>query len=274
MDSDSTRAVVDLIARRLIARPDVIAVQNDRGEYRPSKSLKFNRATITAHVNGERSYGHYLLNHESQCKFFCYDLDLTKTGTACPVDFHSNGSWTVLKDEAAECNPREVWADPDHPLRPHLAMQLRYMAEVLATRARKAYGFDVAISYSGGKGLHVYVLAGLRSATDCRGMCIALLEAYRYKSPDYDRRMVEPIRGDNFWRSTSEDYSCVDIELFPKQDHVGEGEYGNLMRLPLGVHNRTGQRAFFVDLSALPTRTCLFAEDDPVLALTKGSLRV
>ena len=37
-------------------------------------------------------------------------------------------------------------------------------------------------------------------------------------------------------------------ELFPKQDAVGEDELGNLIKLPLGVHRKTGRRALFVDL--------------------------
>ncbi len=36
-------------------------------------------------------------------------------------------------------------------------------------------------------------------------------------------------------------------ELFPKQDAVGEDELGNLIKLPLGVHRKTGRRALFVD---------------------------
>lgn len=276
MSSDSERAVVNLIAKRLIARQDVMAIQAPTGEYRPSRGHGFTRESMTAHIRGEKSYGHYLLNSESQSKVFAYDLDLTKTGTACPVTFRSNGSIDVDRDRAEECNPREVWADPDHPLRAHLGLQLRYVAESIAYRARRAYGFDVAISYSGNKGLHVYVLAGLRSAADCRGMCIALLDSWIYAPADGDKptlKAVEPTRGDNFWRMTSSEASCVDIELFPKQDHVEPGEFGNLMRLPLGRNMKTGNRSFFVDLSQPPTRSILFAEDDPEAALAKGSIR-
>ena len=38
-----------------------------------------------------------------------------------------------------------------------------------------------------------------------------------------------------------------DIETFPKQDHVGEDGYGNLVRLPLGIHQKKGQRYHYID---------------------------
>jgi tetratricopeptide (TPR) repeat protein len=36
-------------------------------------------------------------------------------------------------------------------------------------------------------------------------------------------------------------------EIFPKQEKVEEGQLGNLIKLPLGVHRKTGNRALFVD---------------------------
>jgi hypothetical protein len=35
------------------------------------------------------------------------------------------------------------------------------------------------------------------------------------------------------------------IEVFPRQDHLGPGEFGNAMRGPLGVHRATGKRYWF-----------------------------
>jgi len=36
-------------------------------------------------------------------------------------------------------------------------------------------------------------------------------------------------------------------EIFPKQDSLEEGQLGNLIKLPLGIHKKTGRRALFVD---------------------------
>lgn len=37
------------------------------------------------------------------------------------------------------------------------------------------------------------------------------------------------------------------IEVFPKQDSVGKGEYGNAIRAPFGIHRATGLRYWFDD---------------------------
>jgi hypothetical protein len=42
------------------------------------------------------------------------------------------------------------------------------------------------------------------------------------------------------------------IEVFPKQDDIKEGEYGNAIRAPLGVHRRTNQRYWFYEADLTP----------------------
>ncbi|MCP4288862.1 MAG: hypothetical protein GY792_31310, partial [Gammaproteobacteria bacterium] len=42
-------------------------------------------------------------------------------------------------------------------------------------------------------------------------------------------------------------YSLPKLELFPKQDRLREGP-GSLIRIPFGIHRRTGQRYRFIDL--------------------------
>ena len=39
----------------------------------------------------------------------------------------------------------------------------------------------------------------------------------------------------------------VDIEIFPKQEEVSEDGYGNLVKLPLGIHRQYGKRSQFLD---------------------------
>ena len=36
-------------------------------------------------------------------------------------------------------------------------------------------------------------------------------------------------------------------EIFPKQMSVSEGGYGNLLKLPLGIHRKTGKRCLLID---------------------------
>jgi hypothetical protein len=42
------------------------------------------------------------------------------------------------------------------------------------------------------------------------------------------------------------------IEVFPKQDEVKEGEYGNALRAPMGVHRKTNQRYWFYEADLTP----------------------
>lgn len=42
------------------------------------------------------------------------------------------------------------------------------------------------------------------------------------------------------------------IEVFPKQDRVEEGEFGNAIRAPLGVHRKTNRRYWFYDAPTEP----------------------
>ena len=36
-------------------------------------------------------------------------------------------------------------------------------------------------------------------------------------------------------------------EIFPKQNNLEEGKFGNLVKLPLGINRKTGKRSYFLD---------------------------
>jgi hypothetical protein len=50
--------------------------------------------------------------------------------------------------------------------------------------------------------------------------------------------------------------SELQVESFPKQSFVEEGKLGNLIKIPLGIHRRTGRRALFIDAAgkAIPNQ--------------------
>jgi len=50
--------------------------------------------------------------------------------------------------------------------------------------------------------------------------------------------------------------SELQVESFPKQAFVEEGKLGNLIKIPLGIHRRTGRRALFIDAAgkAIPNQ--------------------
>jgi hypothetical protein len=39
----------------------------------------------------------------------------------------------------------------------------------------------------------------------------------------------------------------ISLEFFPKQDHIDEGGFGNLIKLPLGIHKKSGNFSYFLD---------------------------
>jgi hypothetical protein len=43
------------------------------------------------------------------------------------------------------------------------------------------------------------------------------------------------------------DLEYFQLEVFPKQDHVSGQGFGNLVKLPLGVHRKTGKRSYFYE---------------------------
>jgi len=51
----------------------------------------------------------------------------------------------------------------------------------------------------------------------------------------------------DFLKNTCERIKVHPHEIFPKQISVKENEFGNLVKLPLGINKKTGQRSFFLD---------------------------
>ncbi len=228
-----------------------MARQDPGGGYHPvrvnpkddnSPLVPFTVPDIIDHLEGRRTYGHYLLNAKSKCKFFAYDIDLCKM-------------------PGAKLQPREVWlTNPEDPMSQRLTLVLRSMAEGLAYRAKRLFECPVAISFSGSKGLHVIVMTGLAPAAEARQAARLLLD-------DYGNFV--PKRGENLFASELHDYRVLDIEIYPKQDTVEGKDFGNLMRLPCGVHRRRGLEAFFIDSSA-PRE--LLVPFNPITALESGTV--
>ena len=50
------------------------------------------------------------------------------------------------------------------------------------------------------------------------------------------------------------------IEVFPKQDRIDEGEFGNAIRAPLGVHRKTNRRYWFYDAPPDPVQQLAFLD--------------
>lgn len=260
--SDPTE-IAKAIASRFIERRDAKAIQSRSGAYAPvredmrdtdSPLIEWRLSDIVDHLEGRKTYGHYVVSLDGTCRTFVFDIDLrSKAHDDSPIMFRGE----VI-------DPREVWAGPSTEAKHNLALQLRVIAEGLARRTKKILGVDVMVSYSGSKGMHVYAcLDPGTPAADARSAAHTVIDSLD--------GVIIPDRGKNFFRHSDDDkFQPISIELFPKQDDVSAEGFGNLIRLPLGVNQKSGKPGFFLDMN---TQQDEFKIEDPMVALENGSIR-
>ena len=302
--SADTGTIAAQIAKTFIARRDVKALQSRSGAYRPvvedpskphtSPRIPWTMGDLMAHVDGSKTFGHYILSKESTAKVFCFDIDLeqhVKSEDERPV------KWDVLDPRDNETiiqregNAREFWhpermwqwcstcgkgwyidfqpprcVDPDHehdlgtgtnPDTMALTSILQQTAFALAAKANELLDIPVAVSYSGNKGLHVYGLVGEQPAADIRMAANLVLDAMDHYAPS---------RGHVFFRDKRDGFDALSIEVFPKQDALEGKDLGNLIRLPLGINRKSGNRGYFLKQGALGH----LVEADAMESMTAG----
>lgn len=295
-----SKELAKLFASKFIARPDVKAIQLHKnggglsqGDWFPDTRIKperlarsphaplgFNMDHLLAHLAGERTYGHYLLSEDSQCKLFAFDIDLEKSGT-----YIKQPDWTEAPDGADEAwymensvevivdgtgtgpNLRDLWMDRSRqaaPARAWFKYQMKHLAHIVAA---KVVELDIpcAVAYSGSKGLHVYGFTGKMPAEEVREAALLVLDMLDE---------FEPMRGKNFFRHKNDDpfhgFQNFSIEVFPKQGSLDGKTLGNLMRLPLGVNWKNPKDpTFFVNMTGPLAE--LKPHSDPVKLLEGGN---
>lgn len=102
--------------------------------------------------------------------------------------------------------------------------------------AAQERSIPVFLEDTGGAGLHVWLFFAPRiSAKRARAVCRELLYRAGVQPPE------------------------VNVEVFPKQDHLTGKGLGNLVKLPLGLHQATIRRSEFLadDLTPLPAEAAL-----------------
>jgi hypothetical protein len=255
-----------LIAKRFIQRRDAKARQGTNGEYylhttdgkRESPRVPWKMADIRDHLNGKVTYGHYLLDSESKCRLFAFDIDLMDQGWI-PTEVDEEGG----PAKYIEASPRAIWQNRKHPGRPWMKYQFRTLAEKIAAVASKDLELPVAVAYSGCKGLHVYCFHEPMDAEKSRKGAELVLETLGE---------FELFRGSNFYRHSDQDcytgYPNLSVEVFPKQTSLEGKDLGNLMRLPLGRNLKTTDPTFFVDCTRRPNE---LLPTDAIRALTTGN---
>jgi hypothetical protein len=98
-----------------------------------------------------------------------------------------------------------------------------YLFSRIGALAKKA-GLKPLVEFSGGKGFHFWFL--FDAPVD----------------PGLARKALDGIT-----RSVSGDLSAFNLEVFPKQDQLAGKGFGNLVKLPLGIHRLTGKRSRFIE---------------------------
>jgi hypothetical protein len=244
-----------LIAQRFIQRRDVKAKQLQNGEYNPHTDtgkhdgarIPWKMHHINDHLSSASTYGHYLLDQDSNCKLFAFDIDLEQTGSL-PTAHWAYGVDDPLQVQFASANPREAWRDRRHPGRIWMKYQMRTLAERLAAVANKEMDLPVAVAYSGAKGLHVYCFTGPIKAVDAREGAQLVLDTLG----EFDL-----FKGQHFYRHKDQDpytgFPNLSVEVYPKQGSLDGKDLGNLMRLPLGRNLKTTDPTFFLDLRTAPS---------------------
>ena len=87
MTPDQVNALMPLLASKFIQRREPVAQQFGTGGYRPLRDSEtkkplaiFNKTTLTEHLSGTKTYGHYMLDQNDMTKLFVLDIDLTQAG--------------------------------------------------------------------------------------------------------------------------------------------------------------------------------------------------
>jgi len=257
------------MAKHFIARPDVKAVQHADGSYAPTRGAGWKRADIEAHLAGEATYGHYLLNTDDTTKLICFDVDLRHTrkenGADVPDGWLPSAGLDGIEpyDGFTSANPRAVWADRRDVRRNYLKYSMRLIAHVFAERIQAELDVPVACTYSGSKGIHVYGLTGKISASDARDGAMIVIDSIG---------QFEIERGDSLFKYSGNDtenpFVNFSIEVYPKQSSLAGKDLGNLLRLPLGRNNKSKDPTFFIDMTAPLAE---MRPMDPEWALTTAS---
>lgn len=273
--------LAELIAKRFIQRRDVKAMQSFNGndyfpvtqrnpDDTPGPRLPFKMADLQDHLEGKRSYGHYLLDLNDTARLFAFDIDLERTGFYCELPDLSAFETGPTDEQfmsmvrVYSCNPQEVWRNRAHPGRTWMKFQMRSMADLLARTIYDVLELPTAAAYSGSKGVHVYGFTGPVKASEAREAADLVLDAIGE---------FEVKKGKNFFRHKNQDpftgYPNISVEVFPKQESLSGKDLGNLMRLPLGRNIRSNDPTFFVDMKK--PRAILSPHPDPVELLTSGN---
>ena len=161
------------------------------------------------------------------------------------VRMHLNGDITISLYAINPETQRSKWVAIDADFDGALDSLFRLQWEL------KQDGVDAALEQSR-RGGHLWIFgAEPLLASECR--------IYVY---NLALRLGVPVKGGGLKEG---------IEVFPRQDKLDHGEYGNAIRAPLGVHRKTNRRYWFYEAEATPEGQLAYVER--LTKLTEAELR-
>ena len=203
---------VDLYRKLFVHRADVFAEQHEDGHYEPCR-FPLDDMAIAEHLEGFASYGVYVIEPESTKR---------SLATSEPYPRTTNTVKYVVFD-----------------LDTYDADALDFLKRaVMRLIGGAAFAWDkpnvhercLLLEDSGGKGYHVWLFLSEPVAAHTV------------------RAWTEAVRTQYVTLAGTADPPWPALEIFPKQDEVPEGGFGNLVKLPFGVHAKTKARAFLVQV--------------------------
>jgi hypothetical protein len=271
------RRLARLIGGLMISRKDAKAVEVGPNDWRPDRSggklLKYSVADFRQHLLGNRCLGAYLLDSESRVRCIVFDVDLVKKKGFClrirSIDEIERMNARGLYDGRVDPdffvgNLEEALHDESHESHLWALTILMEVSRNIADAVRSVLGLGVLSVMTGG-GVHVIVpLPELMPAADARIMGDAVMAQVDGLAQSSSFLYVQ--------KSYLEDKpSSVTVEVFPKQSSVRDGGFGNLVRLPLGLHAGSQVRTFFFSGPGAPAWT--YEKLDPLGCLESFARR-
>lgn len=142
------------------------------------------------------------------------------------------GIYLLKSDSRVKCGVIDADLNPDYRVSRISAEQKKviyreksYMISRIFENSKEV-GISPLLEYSGHKGYHFWYFFSRP------------VDASKVKT--LLTRIAEPIR---------RDLSAFGLEVFPKQERLGAKGFGNLVKLPLGIHRKNGKPSFFMQCS-------------------------
>ncbi len=250
-----------LLGDLFIHRRDAKAVYtlDAKGDHWSMVNKPYTLKDFVAHFETDASLGSYLLDQDSTVKFFAYDIDLMSAGTYLMIRdieeilaLESDGYWDDGIDHETDLelrvgNLEAALHDSSAEAHRWTRIVLLTVLRELSRRVEGELGLK-SLSVITGGGAHLLVpLPEPQPAAEVRAAAIDVID----RSIGFSRKGS----GDIFWKYGEFLHHPLEVEVFPKQDSLDGKKFGNMIRLPFGIHKEANVRTYAIDPTAVTIPT-------------------